>query len=78
MRRNEAVEWLKRKGYTLTRGRMFYHPNRPKHRYVANELVLRFEELAGENNWVMVRHGYYGEMCLTPEDKLSGLKIFHL
>lgn len=82
MKKENAITWLQSLGYTF-KGKNAYHVDKPGKRYVVGSKVLRYEvacdKTPGEPiQWVMIRHGYYGQMSITPENKLSGLKVWHL
>jgi len=73
MNRQDAEKWLLSRGYTF-KGKNAYLAGRSQRRYVLGKLVLRFEVKTEGGHWVMVRHGYYGQMNITAENKISGLK----
>lgn len=77
MKQETAKEWLLSRGYFF-KGKNAYLPDHPKRRYVLGKLVLRFEVKTDSGNWVMLRHGYYGQMTITAENKISGLKHWSL
>ena len=82
MTKDQAVEWLKSRGY-VAKGKNWYHPTfgNKVRRYVVGAKVLRYEENCSSTNephWVMLRHGYYGKMALTVENKITGLKLWSL
>lgn len=76
MTRTEVIAWLNRKGYLAIRPsapNIFRHPDHPDIRYRLTDLGLRREHRLSFGEWMRVTSGYFKNLSLTAEDKLSGM-----
>lgn len=75
MTRTEVTDFLNRRGFVAkaSAGNLFYHPSKPGIRYRLTDLGLRREHRLSFGEWMRVTSGYFKNLSLTAEDKLSGM-----
>ena len=75
MKRSEIVEWLGRRGWKsrLVWPHLFYKEEQPTRRYKITSHGLRYEARLENGEWMRLRSGYFKNLRLTTEDKISGL-----
>lgn len=75
MTRTEVIAWLNRRGFVAEAiaPSLFYHPDKLGIRYRVTDLGLRFECHLSFDKWMRVTSGYFKNLSLTAEDKLSGM-----
>lgn len=81
MKRCEFVKWLITHGYVSGMGRVWYHPSKPRVRYIVDDLQVRFETADNPQgtSWTMERHGNILEMSVNPENnRIRGMKPAHI
>ena len=77
--KEELIEWAKRHGFSNDR---FGHYQRETgigsiYRLKLSNISARYEKkiaLSNKNEWIKLASGYYKNLSIMPDDKLSGLK----
>jgi hypothetical protein len=74
MTRQELEDWLISKGFIKNRFDHFTKPTVPNFRFKLQSHSVRYEQKVGSGDWVRLKSGYYGQLSISDEGKLSGLK----